>query len=145
MSTRMLPVLTYVQAGEPLNDHIDDFAPGAADEYVPVDAIMARKLGPYAFALYVEGDSMEPLFRQGDLVIIDPDTAVRSGDYVVAKVGGKSRATLKKYVDRGVDAQGREQFDLVPLNTNGHHTLRINAGNPGSIIGVVVQKITSFR
>lgn len=144
MSPRMVPLLTYAQAGTPLTDYIDDFAPGAADEYVQVDADIAKKLGPYAFALYVEGDSMIPTFVAGDKIIIDPNTAVRPGDFVVAKIAGKTRATLKKYRDRGFDEQGREQFDLVPLNED-HPTIRVNASSPGHIIGVVVQKITSFR
>lgn len=145
MSERMLPVLTYVQAGEPFTDYIDDFAAGAADEYTPIDSASAKRLSPYSFALRVEGTSMIPDFREGDLVIIDPEESFKSGDAVVAKLSGKSRATLKIYMDRGVDARGREQFDLVPLNKDGHETIRVNSTSPGSIIGAVTQVIRKLK
>ena len=53
-SRRLLPLLTEVQAGHP-HEYIDDFAAGAADEYVEVDAELAKTLGPYSFALVVAG------------------------------------------------------------------------------------------
>ena len=145
MSDRLLPLLTYVQCGRPQDEWVDDFAPGAADEYVPIDAVMGRKLGPYAFALRVEGESMLAEFKPGDLVIVDPNMSFGTGDFVVAKIQGKSRATLKMFVDRGVDDRGRDQFDLVPLNKEGHETIRINSSNPGSVIGVVRQRSRNYK
>ncbi len=38
-----------------------------------------------AYALKVSGDSMEPLYREGDVIIVDPMAQVRKGDRVVAK------------------------------------------------------------
>jgi phage repressor protein C with HTH and peptisase S24 domain len=40
---------------------------------------------PHAYALEVSGDSMEPVFRDGDIIIISPEKDVRRGDRVVAK------------------------------------------------------------
>lgn len=39
----------------------------------------------HAFALEICGDSMEPVFRDGDLVIVSPEESVRRGDRVVVK------------------------------------------------------------
>ncbi len=142
-SRRLIPLLTEVQAGHP-NEYIDDFAAGAADEYVEVDAELGKTLGPYSFALVVAGLSMTPEFNPGDKVIVDPNQAVFPGAFVVAKVESANGATLKKYRDRGVDDQGIEQFDLVPLNED-FPTIRINARNPGSIIGVVIEKRKRYR
>lgn len=58
---------------------------------------------------------MNPVFNEGDLVIIDPDESPRPGDYVVASNGG-DEATFKKYRPRGIDENGQEVFELVPLN-----------------------------
>lgn len=138
ISRRKLPVLTDIQAGNP-REFVDDFAAGAADDYVEIDSQLAKTLGPYAFALRVMGASMQPEFYEGDMVIVDPNRAVSAGDYVVAKVSNSNGATLKKYQDRGSDENGVEQFDLTPLNSDFSVT-RINAKNPGSIIGVVVEK-----
>lgn len=38
-----------------------------------------------AYALKVSGDSMMPLYREGDIIIVDPTAQVRKGDRVVAK------------------------------------------------------------
>ncbi len=40
---------------------------------------------PHAYALEISGDSMEPVFRDGDLVIVSPAAPIRRGDRVVAR------------------------------------------------------------
>src|SRR5262249_29138060 len=37
------------------------------------------------YALEIAGDSMEPLFRAGDIVIVQPGAAVRRGDRVIVR------------------------------------------------------------
>jgi phage repressor protein C with HTH and peptisase S24 domain len=37
------------------------------------------------FALEVQGDSMEPLYRDGDVLIVSPSAGVRKGDSVVVR------------------------------------------------------------
>ena len=37
------------------------------------------------YALEIAGDSMEPVFREGDVVIVQPGAAVRRGDRVVVR------------------------------------------------------------
>ena len=38
-----------------------------------------------AYALEVTGDSMEPLYRDGDILVISPNSAARKGDRVVVR------------------------------------------------------------
>lgn len=59
--------------------------------------------GPRSFALVVRGDSMVPEFREGDIVIVDPDREVESGSFVVAQ-NTLGQATIKQLIkdDRGV-------------------------------------------
>ena len=38
-----------------------------------------------AYALEVTGDSMEPLYRNGDILVISPNSAARKGDRVVVR------------------------------------------------------------
>ena len=38
-----------------------------------------------AYALEVAGDSMEPLYRNGDVLIVSPNTGLRKGDRVVVR------------------------------------------------------------
>jgi phage repressor protein C with HTH and peptisase S24 domain len=41
-----------------------------------------------AYALKVQGDSMLPLYRDGDVLIVQPGASVHKGDRVVVKTGG---------------------------------------------------------
>lgn len=54
--------------------------------------------GGEVFALRVLGQSMAPEFDEGDIVIIEPDGAVRDGSFVLADPGG--RWTLRQLVRR---------------------------------------------
>jgi phage repressor protein C with HTH and peptisase S24 domain len=40
---------------------------------------------PHAYALKITGDSMEPVYREGDLIVVSPQARVRTGDRVVLK------------------------------------------------------------
>lgn len=71
ISTRRIPVLSYVQAGclteaRDVTDLTGDF------EYVLADADVPET----CFALRIDGDSMQPEFKEGDIVIIDPICAL---------------------------------------------------------------------
>ena len=69
------------------------------------------EIGEGSFAIEIEGDSMNPSFKQGDRVVIDPMLAAEPGDFVAAHVGGA--VTFRKYRQR--DAK---HFELVPLNND---------------------------
>jgi phage repressor protein C with HTH and peptisase S24 domain len=47
------------------------------------------------FALEVQGDSMEPLYRDGDVLIVSPTARVRKGDRVVVRTA-KGEVTAKE-------------------------------------------------
>jgi phage repressor protein C with HTH and peptisase S24 domain len=42
----------------------------------------------HAYALEISGDSMRPAYRDGDIVMVSPGTAIRRGDRVVVKTTG---------------------------------------------------------
>jgi SOS-response transcriptional repressor LexA len=72
---KMVPCLGSVAAGRGIETtEADSYPPGVADSY-----IIYRGAPPKAFALKIAGDSMEPKYRQGDVVIVDPDQPERSG------------------------------------------------------------------
>jgi len=129
---RRVPILSYVQAGNWREICEQATAFDGNVEYVSVSV----DIGPRGFGLWLRGDSMTPLFNEGDLVIIDPDEAPRPGDYVVAS-NGSNEATFKKYRARGEYEDGRPRFELVPLNED-HETLSTDQ-TPIIIIGVMVE------
>ena len=92
--------------------------------------------GPYTVALVIRGDSMQPEFREGDIIIVDPSVDPQPGDYVVAK-NSTEGATFKKYRPRGADAAGNRVFELVPLNDD-YPTLRSDQ-EPLQVVGVMVE------
>ena len=106
-----VPVLSYVQAG-----HWHEMCEQATAFDGNVEYVTAGvDVGPCGFGLWLRGKSMEPFFKEGDLIIVDPDEAPQPGDFVVAK-NGSEEATFKKYRPRGIDESGQEVFELVPLN-----------------------------
>ncbi|WP_036117962.1 MULTISPECIES: LexA family protein [Luteibacter] len=137
-AVRMVPVISYVQAGYG-KGAVDPYALGQGSEQIGVDRDMAAELGRLAFALVIDGESMMDEFREGDVVIIDPAVKPRPGDFVVAKVDDDESATFKKYRSRGIDqATGVELFDLVPLNPD-WPTISVSPSNPGLIIGTMME------
>ncbi len=128
-----VPVIDRVQAGG-WTEISDPYAIGGGEEFLTTDL----PVSPHTFALVLEGLSMAPDFSPGDKVIIDPATAPRPGEFVVAKREKDQEATFKKYRLRGQDAQGRDIIELVPLNPD-WPTLIIDADNPGYIIGTMVE------
>jgi len=129
---KRVPVLSYVQAG-----HWHEMCEQATAfdgnvEYVSASA----DIGPCGFGLWLRGDSMLPQFKEGDLIIVDPDESPHPGDFVVAK-NGSEEATFKKYRPRGIDESGQEVFELVPLNDD-YPTMHSDRQHI-QIIGVMVE------
>ncbi|WP_026329816.1 XRE family transcriptional regulator [Thioalkalivibrio sp. ALE12] len=140
---RQIPVVDYVEAGAP-REIVDAYAKGDGHRMEWLDPASAESLGPYTFALEIRGRSMEPEFREGEIIIVDPDACVRPGDVVVARVNSDTEATVKKYRDRGRDEQGHPVYELVPLNPD-YASITIDSSNPGTLIGPVVQHKRNLR
>ena len=104
--------------------------PGIADEWYATTATRS----PHAFALVVHGDSMEPKFLEGEVIVVDPDKQRESGSYVIAKNGDE--ATFKRLLRDG------SSVFLVPLNER--YKPKDMTGISFKIVGVVVQKITDI-
>ena len=50
------------------------------------DEVSIPEIGdPHAYALEISGDSMEPVFRDGDMVVVSPGAPIRRGDRVVVR------------------------------------------------------------
>ncbi|AHX12915.1 Cro/Cl family transcriptional regulator [Dyella jiangningensis] len=134
---REIPLVSYVEAGV-WSDSNDPYARGDGMEAIGVDPDLAAHLSRVAFALKIQGQSMEPEFQQGDVIIVDPNVAPRPGDFVVAKLDDAEKATFKKYRDRGLDRDGNRMIELAPLNPD-FPTLFIDADRPGRIIGTMIE------
>jgi SOS-response transcriptional repressor LexA len=132
---RGYPIISYVQAGA-WREIVDSFPRGGADEYILANS----GYGQHTFALRIVGNSMEPEFRDGDVVVIDPDVRPDPGNFVVAR-NDEEAATFKKYRPRGI-IDGAEVFELVPLNPD--YAVMRSDQQPIQIIGTMVEH-TRFR
>lgn len=76
-----LPLIGFAQAGD--RGYFDDagYPVGGSWDEIPFPEVG----DPHAYALEVSGDSMEPLYRDGDQVIVSPAASVRRGDRVVVR------------------------------------------------------------
>lgn len=122
---RKIPVISWVKAGE-WQDVFDPYQPGFAEDWV----LTTETNHPNAFALTIQGDSMEPEFLEGDIVTVDPGRDAINGSYVVAKNG--EEATFKQLVIDGSNVY------LKPLNTR--YPIKDITGIEIKIVGVVVEK-----
>jgi len=84
-----IPVLGKVAAGIPI-EAIENYN---TDQWEEITHAMARRFE--FFALTIQGNSMEPKFSEGDVVIVRKQDDVQSGDIAVVIVNG-SDATVKK-------------------------------------------------
>lgn len=130
---KRVPILTYVQAG---NYRESIFLP--ADDYT----FTSVDVSPHTFAAHVVGDSMMDEFREGDLIIIDTQVKPHPTDFVLAQ-NGNNEITFKKYRSRGLNENGVEVFDLVPLNPD-FPTIRSDREHV-EIIGTVVEHRRMFK
>ena len=97
-----IPVLGRVVAGIPL-EAVEEII-----DYEEIPQSMARN-GEY-FALQIKGNSMEPKFSEGDVVIVRKQEDVDNGDIAIVLVNG-NEATVKKIkkFDGGIN--------LIPTNS----------------------------
>ena len=79
-----VPLIGFAQAGS--GGYFDDsgFPVGKGWDEIPFPAVSDEN----AYALEISGNSMEPAYRDGTIIIVSPAASVRRGDRVVAKTRG---------------------------------------------------------
>ena len=106
-------------------------------ENIPLQADLADHGGcanSEPFALRVLGDSMEPEFKDGSIIIIDSAAAVKSGCYVLAMVN-------EEYIFRQLIIEG-DHYELRALN-KGYEPIEVTGID--AIRGVIVQRSGTRR
>jgi len=103
-----IPLLGFAQAGA--GGFFDDggFPAGQGWDVVEFPAAPSQKAGVYA--LEVQGESMMPLYRDGDVLIVEPGAQVRRNDRVVVKT--REGEVMAKVLMR----QSPRSIELMSLN-----------------------------
>jgi repressor LexA len=89
---RLVPIINRVTAGYPTDFNDLDYPVGVADDYVRCPDLH----DPNAFAVRVIGDSMEPRFHEGDIVVFSPAAEVRNGDDCFIRFTQPHETTFKR-------------------------------------------------
>lgn len=113
--SRRVPVIGYAQAG--MEGFFDDagYPVGSGWDEVQFPNIS----DPHGYALEVAGDSMEPIYREGDIIVVSPDSAIRRGDRVVLKT------TQGEVMAKQLIRQTANRIEVKSLNpTHADRTLR---------------------
>lgn len=105
-STRYIPLIGFAQAGD--RGFFDDggFPAGAGWDEVAFPEIGDEN----AYALEISGDSMLPVYRDGDVIIVSPNSSVRRGDRVVV------RTTDGEVMAKVLARQSARRIELQSLN-----------------------------
>jgi phage repressor protein C with HTH and peptisase S24 domain len=106
---RRVPLIGLAQAGG--DGYFDDggYPVGGGWDEVSLPEIA----DPNAYALEISGDSMEPVFRDGDVVVVSPAAPIRRGDRVVVRTRGGE--VMAKQLQRR-SARRVELLSLNPLH-----------------------------
>ncbi len=101
-----VPLIGFAQAGAA--GFFDDagYPTGGSWDEIPFPGVTDK----HAYALEISGDSMKPVYRDGDTVIVSPDSSVRRGDRVVVR-------TLKgEVMAKVLRRQTAKKIELASIN-----------------------------
>lgn len=104
---RAIPLINKVAAGYPHNFTDLDYPPRVAEDYVRCPEVA----DPNAFAACVCGDSMQPRYCEGDIVVFAPNAQARNGDDCFVRFADSFDTTFKRFY---ADPDGL--IRLQPLN-----------------------------
>jgi phage repressor protein C with HTH and peptisase S24 domain len=101
-----VPVIGYAQAGD--NGYFDDAGYPTGSGW---DEVLFPQISDlHAFALEISGTSMEPIYHDGDTIVVSPAAGIRRGDRVVVKT--KDGEVMAKELTR----QSARKIELTSLN-----------------------------
>jgi phage repressor protein C with HTH and peptisase S24 domain len=102
-TVQSVPLLGLAEAGTA--GHFDEagFPAGKGWDAIGLPAVSDE----HAYALEISGDAMKPAYRDGDVVVASPGTAIRRGDRVVlkTKAGEVMLRELKRRTARSLELQ----------------------------------------
>jgi phage repressor protein C with HTH and peptisase S24 domain len=105
-TARSIPLIGMAQAGA--DGFFDDGGYPVGGSW---DEVSIPEVGdPHAYALEISGDSMEPVYRDGDMVVVSPGAPIRRGDRVVVRTS-RGEAMAKQLVRRSA-----RRIELRSLN-----------------------------
>jgi SOS-response transcriptional repressor LexA len=141
----LIPILDYKQATDSaafiqkIKEDVDTKV-----EFIPVSTAVSESIGKNAFALQIKDESMMPEFRIYDVIIVDPDTSPKPGDFVVAWIEGEQEVIIRKYKQLSASKES-QQFELIALNEDWANIRVGSSDMQAQIIGCGTSLIRGLR
>ncbi|PCF45082.1 helix-turn-helix domain-containing protein [Staphylococcus delphini] len=132
LPVKKIPVLSKISAGMPIytEENLIDYI------YFATKNLNSNK---EEFGLCVSGDSMDKLFQDGDIVVVEKDAIVENGQLGVVMINGYN-ATVKRV------RYNNDQIILIPESNNPQHYPQVYGKNDEvKIVGRVVASQRLFR
>lgn len=125
LPVKKIPVVSKISAGLPIysEENLIDYI------YFATNKLNSDK---EEFGLKVSGDSMDKIFQDGDIVVVEKDSIVENGQLGVVMINGYN-ATVKRIRYNG------DQIILIPESNNSNHYPQVyGKDDEVKIIGRVV-------
>lgn len=106
-----VPLINKVPAGYPAGFTDMGYPARVADEYIRTPDLN----DPDAFAARVVGDSMQPTYQEGDIVVFSPAKVVENGADCFVRLEPDSESTFKRVYFQ-TDEAGNELIRIQPIN-----------------------------
>ncbi len=114
---RSIPVIGCAQAGQEGYFTDAGYPQGEGWDSVELPGFTPKDNSTYA--LEVSGDSMEPLYRDGDIIVVCPESTLRKGDRVVVKT------TDGQVMAKELSRKTSSKIELKSLNAD-HDNITLN-------------------
>lgn len=131
LPVKKIPVVSQISAGLPIysEENLIDYI------YFSKEKLNENK---EEFGLKVSGDSMNKIFDEGDVVVIEKDSIVENGQLGVVMINGYN-GTVKRIRYNG------DQIILIPESNNPNHYPQVYGKNDAvKIVGRVVASVKTF-
>lgn len=116
-----IPVIGFTQAGS--QGYFDEEGYPHGDSWNEVNfPTLDTKNDEGIYALEINGDSMEPLYREGDVLVLSPKSKIQKGDRVVLKTT-EGEIMAKELVKKSAD-----NVEVKSINPD-YQNRRIPSGN----------------
>jgi len=125
-SKGLVPLISWVQAGN-FCEAVDLFEVGTAENWYPCPVNHSKE----TYILRVQGTSMEPEYRDGDLIFVDPHVQPNHNSDIVLRLVDSNTATFKR-----LQIVGNEHY-VSPINKEWPESV-IRITELAQICGVVI-------
>ncbi|KRG09858.1 MULTISPECIES: LexA family protein [Staphylococcus] len=131
LPVKKIPVVSQISAGLPIysEENLIDYI------YFSKEKLSDDK---EEFGLKVSGDSMNKIFDEGDVVVIEKDSIVENGQLGVVMINGYN-GTVKRI------RYNNDQIILIPESNNSNHYPQVyNKNDEVKIVGRVIASVKTF-